>query len=71
MGRMKDSVKMELVYVADSEEECMKVGTSIHKQLVGNQDYIDNNILLNCTEGDNIVRLYVFRECENIPKITI
>ena len=54
-----------------TKDECMRIGTLIHDQLRGNQDYIDSNILLNCTDSDNVVRLYIFEECENIPSITI
>jgi len=53
----------------DSQEEAGRVLENIHKQLVGNQDYIDSNIVLNddgCT-----VHLYIFKETTNVPKIQI
>ena len=48
----------------------------IHEQLVGNQDYIDSNIILNdsSTRRDgtkNEVRVYIFDECKNRPVIKI
>ena len=53
-----------------SNEEKMKVGQCIHCQLSGNKDYIDSNILLNIDE-DCIVRLIIFNECKNAPRILI
>ena len=48
----------------------------IHEQLVGNQDYINSNIVLNdsSTRRDgtkNEVRVYIFDECKNRPVIKI
>ena len=48
----------------------------IHEQLVGNQDYIDSNIVLNdsstrCDRTKNEVRVYIFDECINRPAIVI
>lgn len=43
--------------------------SSIHNQLVGNQDYIDNNIVLH--DSDCMVSLFIFSECKEIPKIII
>lgn len=70
----------EAVYEADikryiaidcgSVEEKMKLGNSIHNQLAGNQDYIDSNIVLNLDEPYT-VQLWFFKDCENIPPITI
>ena len=48
----------------------------IHEQLVGNQDYINSNIVLNdsstrCDGTNNEVRVYIFDECKNRPVINI
>ena len=48
----------------------MELGRKIHNQLVGNEDYIESDILLNVDE-DDIVDLYVFEGCKNVPEITI
>lgn len=61
--------KMEIE--TQTKDECMRIGNLIGEQLRGNQDYIDNNIVLNYTDSDNVVRLYIFKECKNIPTITI
>lgn len=63
-------VKMYIQIEVPTDEEKMKIGEKIHEQLRGNQDYIDNNIILNVDEM-GAVRLWVFNECENIPQITI
>ena len=53
-----------------SNEEKMKVGELIHNQLVGNEDYINNNIVLNIDEDCKVI-LVMFNECKNEPKILI
>ena len=54
-----------------TKEECMRIGELIGNQLRGNKDYQDSNILLNYTDNDNVVRLYVFEECKYVPPISI
>ena len=53
-----------------SNEEKMRVGESIHNQLVGNEDYINNNIILNIDEDCKVI-LVIFNECINEPEILI
>ena len=65
-----EDLKMHIIVKTVNEEEKMRLGKSIHEQLVGNKDYIDSNIILNI-DNKNEVNLYVFNECENIPNITI
>lgn len=65
--KFKRAIEIE----TQSKEECMRIGTLIHNQLVGNEDYINNNIILNCTEDDNFVRIIIFDECKNVPEIKI
>ena len=65
-----EDLKMHIIVKTVNEEEKMRIGNSIHEQLVGNKDYIDSNIILNI-DNKNEVNLYVFNECENIPNITI
>ena len=60
----------------NSKEEESKVMENIHKQLVGNQDYIDNRIVLNdsSTRNDgteNEVHLYIFNDSISDPDIKI
>lgn len=68
---MQNELKMQIVIDTKNEEECMRIGTLIHTQLMGNPDYVNDNIILNCTQGDNKVRLWIFEECEKVPHITI
>ena len=67
---MDENLRMHITIRTTDEKEQMRVGNSIHHQLVGNKDYIDNNIILNI-DVDNEVNLYIFKECENIPDIVI
>lgn len=48
----------------------LRIGNSIHEQLVGNKDYIDSNIILNIDE-ENIIKIYIFNECESVPNIIL
>lgn len=55
----------------DTKEMKEKIGTKIHDQLVGNQDYIDSRIILNIDEDKDIL-LYIDDECtDKIPAITL
>lgn len=67
---MEERLRMHITIRTTDEKEQMRVGNSIHHQLVGNEDYRNNNIILNIDVG-NEVNLYIFKECENIPDIVI
>ena len=67
---MNSNLKMKVTIETTDEKEQMKIGNFIHDQLRGNQDYIDSNIVLNI-ETKNIIKLYVFKECKDIPTISI
>ena len=67
---MDESLKMHITIRTIDEKEQMRIGNSIHHQLVGNKDYVDNNIVLNI-DVDNEVNLYIYKECENVPDIII
>lgn len=67
---MDESLKTHITIRTIDEKEQMRIGNSIHHQLVGNKDYIDNNIVLNI-DVDNEVNLYIYKECENVPDIII
>lgn len=54
-----------------TEQEKLEVGTKIHNQLVGNDDYINTRILLNMDDNDNIVTLTIFEDAKSIPEIKI
>lgn len=55
----------------------LAVGKIIHEQLRGNQDYIDNNIILNLSrdrydkDTENELHIYLLKECKSIPDIEI
>ena len=67
---MNGKIKYDITIETVNEDEKMAVGNSIHNQLVGNKDYIDSNIILNVDEYEK-VRLLIFEECTNVPKITL
>ena len=67
---MDKDLKMHITIRTTDEKEQLKIGNSIHYQLVGNKDYIDSNIILNI-DVENEVNLYIFNECENVPVIII
>ena len=58
-----------IIELSDADTR-MAVGTAIHEQLRGKQDYIDNNIILNI-DTDYAVELYVMSDCKELPKIEI
>ena len=67
---MDSELKKVITIECSDNDEKMIVGNLIHKQLVGNKDYIDNNIILNI-DTDNTVNLWIFKECKEIPQILI
>ena len=67
---MDESLKMHITIRTIDEKEQMRIGNSIHHQLVGNKDYVDNNIVLSI-DVDNEVNLYIYKECENVPDVII
>ena len=67
---MGKDLKMHITIRTTDEKEQMRVGNSIHHQLVGNNDYIDCNIILNI-DDENELNLYIFTECENVLHIIL
>ena len=67
---MDSALKKVITIECSDNNEKMAVGNLIHKQLRGNEDYINNNIILNI-DTDNTVKLWIFKECKEIPQILI
>ena len=67
---MEPELKLKIVIETSTEKEQMAIGNHIHEQLRGNKDYIDNNIILNI-DVENKIRLYVFKECKDVPPIVV
>ena len=65
---MEKDLKMKVEIQVESREEQLRIGNSIHECLVGNPDYVNNSIILNI-DDPNIIRLFIFKECETIPTI--
>lgn len=53
-----------------SNEEKKIVGDMIHNQLVGLEDYINSNIILNIDEDCKIL-VVIFDDCKHVPSILI
>lgn len=51
----RDENRIELIIRCDTEEQCMEIGESICNKLVGNEDFIENNILINYTASSKDV----------------
>ena len=69
-GKLDSNLIREITIKCADAEEKMRIGMLIHDQLKGNQDYIDCNIILN-VDAQNTVKLYIFKECKEIPQILI
>lgn len=67
---MEGKVKRHVCIKCVDDKDQMAVGNYLHEQLRGNQDYIDNNIILNI-DAENEVNLYFFDECKEIPTLVI
>lgn len=67
---MYDFIKMHIIIKVKNNEEKMAIGTKIHEQLRGNEDYVNNNIILN-VDDPNMVDICIFEDCQHIPEITI
>lgn len=67
---MNDKLKMKITIETEDEKDQMTISNHLHEQLRGNQDYIDNNIILSI-DVKNTVKLYIFKECENVPDLQI
>lgn len=72
---MNELKKLITIQTSDMEEMC-EVRDKIYRQLAGNPDYIDNRIVLNGSDDrrdgtENTVCVYIFKDCECIPEITI
>lgn len=52
----------------ENPDETFRVASSIHEQLRGNQDYIDNKIVLHYSDR---VWLYISADVKTMPDITM
>ena len=70
-----NNVKKCIVVKAADEDQMGEIATRIHEQLVGNQDYIDSNIVLSMEpdgeETKNEIHVIIFNNSKTEPNITI
>lgn len=79
MTRNDETTLSKIVEIrCESPEEALRVATSIHEQLVGNTDYINNEILLHFSDEDDVyigepnrVWLYISDKVKTMPDITL
>lgn len=69
-------LRKTIIIKTNSHNEEWEVAKKIHKQLVGNEDYIENRIILSMSseileEVENEVRLYIFDDAKTNPEIKI
>ena len=57
---MKIQSTLEYRAVFDTADEAMKHGSKIHEALLGDPHYINNTVILNCTEEPGVVTVIVF-----------
>lgn len=56
----------------DSENEINSIGESIHNQLVGNSDYIENRIILNVNDAEKgAVKLLIYDDTTEVTSIEL
>ena len=56
--------RLEITIKTNSKEEKEKIGRNICCQLLGNPDFIDNNIVVNFTDSDDCVYIIVGEEAK-------
>lgn len=71
--KMDCQLKREILFICKDEASEKIIGNMVHDQLRGNPDYKNSNIILNLSRDserpENVLGLYFFKECENIPDI--
>lgn len=70
MGKIKNLVKYIVTVQCKDEEEKIRIGSQIHRQLIYNLDYIESRIDLDISEP-NEVNLYIYDICGELPEITL
>lgn len=77
-GSEKDDVglRRKIIVKASDKDEESRILNKVYLQLVGNEDYIENRIILNdsSTHNDgteNEVRVYIFNDSKSDPEIKI
>ena len=68
-------VKKEIIVKLKSKEEMLDTALKIHRQLVGNEDYIESRIIVSMEPEDkdteNEVHVYIMNDSKTIPEIRI
>lgn len=67
---MESFVTMQITIETRDEKEQNRVANSIHNQLMPNEDYRHNNILMDIEE-DNIIVVRILDTCTTNPDIVL
>lgn len=67
---MKGIKFINIEIITETDKEKIEIGNYIHRQLVGNRDYIDCNIVLNIDDPRTVI-LSISEECKEIPVIKL
>lgn len=66
-----ENLKLHMLISVESEEKREQLVSTIHNQLKNNDDYMNGNIELWSNSKTHEINIRVYKECENIPSITI
>lgn len=66
----ENNIYRKITIETSTDREKMQIGESIHNQLKGNSDYINNNIIVNI-DRTCAVEVFIFANCKDIPQIII
>lgn len=67
---MESDVTMQITIEVQNEKEQERVANSLHNQLLLNEDYRLNNILMDIEE-DNTILIRIFRTCTTNTDIVL
>lgn len=73
---MDNELRKMIIVKTESTEEQSNVAEKIHRQLQGNDDYVESRICLNMSEDRqdgtvNEVHVYIFKDSKTNPEIIV
>lgn len=67
---LENNLYRKITIETSTDREKMQIGESIHNQLKGNSDYMNNNIVV-YIDRTCAVEVFIFANCKDIPQIII
>lgn len=69
---LEENLNAKIIIRTPDDTARYYIGEELHNQLVGNEDYANCNIVLNCTDKDSLnVGLWIDKKCKHIPRIIV